>query len=140
MRIGRVAGRLAIIDSEGPIDVARASDGLFDADPDAVFPRWEEFLDWAHGSASAYSADEPLAWTELQAPVLAPAQVFGIGLNYREHAAESGVEAPTVPPVFTVTLPVAPFPPRVPPLLTVTGLIIAPFTLRIPPLMVVVPV
>jgi 2,4-diketo-3-deoxy-L-fuconate hydrolase len=101
MRIGRVAGRLAIIDNDGLIDVARASDGLFDADPDAVFPRWEEFLDWAHGSASAHSADGPLAWTSLQAPVLAPAQVFGIGLNYREHAAESGVEAPTVPPVFT---------------------------------------
>src|SRR5207245_10139923 len=34
-------------------------------------------------------------------PVLAPSQVFGIGLNYREHAAESGVDAPDVPPVFT---------------------------------------
>ena len=33
--------------------------------------------------------------------MLAPAQVFGIGLNYREHAAESGVDAPDVPPVFT---------------------------------------
>src|ERR1700723_1694652 len=32
----------------------------------------------------------------------APRQVFGIGLNYREHAAESGFDAPaTEPPVFT---------------------------------------
>jgi 2,4-didehydro-3-deoxy-L-rhamnonate hydrolase len=32
---------------------------------------------------------------------LAPPQVFGIGLNYREHAAESGIDVPDVPPVFT---------------------------------------
>jgi 2,4-didehydro-3-deoxy-L-rhamnonate hydrolase len=38
---------------------------------------------------------------QLGAPVVASPQVFGIGLNYREHAAESGVDAPDVPPVFT---------------------------------------
>ena len=43
----------------------------------------------------------PLVPGELGAPLLAPPQVFGIGLNYREHAAESGVAAPDVPPVFT---------------------------------------
>src|SRR5204862_1026168 len=43
----------------------------------------------------------PLVPEELGAPVLASPQVFGIGLNYREHAAESGVDAPDVPPVFT---------------------------------------
>ena len=30
-----------------------------------------------------------------------PAQVFGIGLNYRDHAGESGMELPAVPMVFT---------------------------------------
>jgi 2-keto-4-pentenoate hydratase/2-oxohepta-3-ene-1,7-dioic acid hydratase in catechol pathway len=33
--------------------------------------------------------------------VLYPIQVFGIGLNYRDHAAESGVVAPDSPAVFT---------------------------------------
>ena len=36
-------------------------------------------------------AHRPAGAEELGAPVLAPPQVFGIGLNYREHAAESGV-------------------------------------------------
>ena len=31
----------------------------------------------------------------------APRQVFGIGLNYRSHAAESGMDLPTVPATFT---------------------------------------
>lgn len=39
---------------------------------------------------------------ELGPPTPAPAQVFGIGLNYRDHAAESHFAVPdTFPPVFT---------------------------------------
>ena len=38
----------------------------------------------------------------LGSPSPAPRQVFGIGLNYSDHAAESGFAQPaTVPPVFT---------------------------------------
>lgn len=37
----------------------------------------------------------------LGAPVPAPRQVFGIGLNYRDHAGESGLPEPTVPLTFT---------------------------------------
>ncbi len=39
--------------------------------------------------------------THLGAPVPAPRQVFGIGLNYRDHAAESGMELPPAPLTFT---------------------------------------
>jgi 2-keto-4-pentenoate hydratase/2-oxohepta-3-ene-1,7-dioic acid hydratase in catechol pathway len=37
----------------------------------------------------------------LGAPVPRPRQVFGIGLNYRDHAGESGVPLPTAPLTFT---------------------------------------
>jgi len=37
----------------------------------------------------------------LGAPVPTPRQVFGIGLNYRDHAAESGMDAPPAPLTFT---------------------------------------
>ncbi len=44
----------------------------------------------------------PVRPQALGSPAPAPRQVFGIGLNYREHAAESGFDAPaTEPPVFT---------------------------------------
>ena len=43
----------------------------------------------------------PYAPGDLGAPLLRPAQVFGIGLNYRDHAAESGVGVPAAPAVFT---------------------------------------
>jgi len=53
----------------------------------------------------ARCADAPasgaLADTVLDAPVPRPRQVFGIGLNYRDHAAETGQEVPAEPILFT---------------------------------------
>jgi 2-keto-4-pentenoate hydratase/2-oxohepta-3-ene-1,7-dioic acid hydratase in catechol pathway len=100
MRIGRAQGRLVIIDGDGVTDVAAASGGEFSADPDQVFAVWDRFTEWAGRYTGGRTG--PLVASELGAPVLGPAQVFGIGLNYREHAAESGYDAPaTEPPVFT---------------------------------------
>src|SRR5260221_10190795 len=101
MRIGRARGRLVIIDGDGVVDAAAGSGGEFSADPDRVFAVWDRFTEWAGGHAGPGAHTGPLVPAELGAPMLAPSQVFGIGLNYREHAAESGVDAPGVPPVFT---------------------------------------
>ena len=101
MRIGRANGRLVIIDGDGVVDAAAASGGEFSADPDRVFAVWDRFTEWAGGYAGPGTHTGPLVPEELGAPLLAPPQVFGIGLNYREHAAESGLDAPDVPPVFT---------------------------------------
>src|SRR6266446_2398499 len=101
MRIGRAHGRLVIIDGDGVVDAATVSGGRFGPDPDQLFAVWDRFAEWAGGHAGPGARTGPLVPGELGAPVLAPAQVFGIGLNYREHAAESGVDAPAVPPVFT---------------------------------------
>ena len=42
----------------------------------------------------------PLAEVRLHAPLPNPPRVFAIGLNYRDHATESGMELPTTPVVF----------------------------------------
>ncbi len=99
MRIANLAGRLVLLADTGVVDVERASGGLFAADPQAVYTRWEEFVDWAAGAPAGdvVAVDE----TGLRAPAPAPAQIFGIGLNYRDHAAESGFDLPASPPVFT---------------------------------------
>ena len=39
--------------------------------------------------------------TDLGPPVPRPAKVFAIGMNYREHAKEAGMEIPKTPVVFT---------------------------------------
>ena len=43
----------------------------------------------------------PLEEVELLAPVPAPGAIYGIGLNYASHAAETGAEPPPQPIVFT---------------------------------------
>jgi 2-keto-4-pentenoate hydratase/2-oxohepta-3-ene-1,7-dioic acid hydratase in catechol pathway len=42
----------------------------------------------------------PLGQLRLHAPLSNPPRVFAIGLNYRDHAAESGMTIPAVPVVF----------------------------------------
>ena len=99
MRIGNLDGRLVILNGTGALDVERASGGRFGADPQAVYQRWAEFTSWAAGQG--VEAAEPYHAAGLGAPAPAPPQSFGIGLNYRDHAAESGIAVPERPSVFT---------------------------------------
>ena len=48
----------------------------------------------------ADGAEYPLADVTLLAPVPRPRAIFGIGLNYRAHAGETGQELPEAPIVF----------------------------------------
>ncbi|MCW2937532.1 MAG: fumarylacetoacetate hydrolase family protein [Actinomycetia bacterium] len=101
MRIANLSGRLVLITEEGTaVDVENASGAVFSADPQAVYARWAEFRAWAA------DADLPPGTTfdatDLGSPAPAPRQVLAIGLNYRDHASESGFTAPEgLPPVFT---------------------------------------
>ena len=99
MRIANLAGRLVLLTADGAVDVERASRQRFAADPHAVYARWDEFTAWAADLApeGAVAFDE----ADLRAPSPRPAQIFGIGLNYRDHAAESGIDLPDSPAVFT---------------------------------------
>lgn len=102
MRIANIDGRLALAVQSGYIDVADASGGDFGPDPQAVYENWEEFAKWAR--AVDTSASEVKVVSDdavLGAPVPRPRQVFAIGLNYRDHAAESNFDLPTTPTVFT---------------------------------------
>jgi 2-keto-4-pentenoate hydratase/2-oxohepta-3-ene-1,7-dioic acid hydratase in catechol pathway len=64
-----------------------------------VFARWDEFVAWAGDLRKPRV--EPFDPGRLKAPVPCPAQVFAIGLNYADHAAEGGVSPPPEPAVFT---------------------------------------
>jgi 2,4-didehydro-3-deoxy-L-rhamnonate hydrolase len=100
MRIANVAGRASLIDGAGiGLDVEKASDGQFTSDPQMLFEQWDALLEWAgrRDGAGDFRVDPD----ELGAPTPAPRQVFAIDLNYADHAAESNVNPPDTPPVFT---------------------------------------
>lgn len=82
------------------LDLAVASEGQFGPDPMEALARWAEVVTWA--AAVDPSADgTPIEQTALGCPVPAPRQVFAIGLNYRTHAEESGMDIPSMPATFT---------------------------------------
>jgi 2,4-didehydro-3-deoxy-L-rhamnonate hydrolase len=98
MKLATVHGRLALVIDGGTVDVHDASGGRFGPDPLAGFERWDELRAWAD---TARGDARPLDAATLGAPSPTPRQVFAIGLNYAGHAAESGMELPAVPAVFT---------------------------------------
>jgi 2-keto-4-pentenoate hydratase/2-oxohepta-3-ene-1,7-dioic acid hydratase in catechol pathway len=101
MRVANYQGRLTLLLPAGGVDVETASGGRFGADPQAVFGQWRAFSEWAADVDVATAAVAPVTDGGLGPPVPRPTQVFAIGLNYREHAAEGGVSVPTAPATFT---------------------------------------
>jgi 2-keto-4-pentenoate hydratase/2-oxohepta-3-ene-1,7-dioic acid hydratase in catechol pathway len=103
VKIANLAGRAVLVQSEnGAIDIADASDGRFGPDPQHLFEDWAAFAEWAAALERADAgASVSFDAAELAAPVPRPRQVFAIGLNYAEHAAEAGYPPDSMPVTFT---------------------------------------
>ena len=102
MRIANMAGRLALDSAGRWVDVELASRGKFAADPQAIFGQWDAFRNWAESNVSDSTKVQPAAAEgTLGPPAPTPRQVFAIGLNYRDHASETGFAQPKQPPIFT---------------------------------------
>lgn len=98
-RIGAAIGRhLARIDGEVAVPVVAEDDRPF-GDPlrDALIAG----VDLA--TVPPVEDPVPLADCRLLAPVVAPQKILAIGLNYADHARESGLEAPKTPITFVKT-------------------------------------
>src|SRR5258706_11618883 len=81
-------------------DLAELSGDATLADPLAAVARHRE-LHALYGRCASASAGGRIEQAALGAPVLPSRQVFGIGLNYRDHAGESGAPLPPAPLTFT---------------------------------------
>jgi 2,4-diketo-3-deoxy-L-fuconate hydrolase len=101
MRLANVDGRLALLHRGGAVDVEKFSNGRFGSAPQAVFEEWDDFSAWVRSADLAAADVAPYDVAQLGAPVPFPRQVFAIGLNYDEHATESGFVRPAAPLVFT---------------------------------------
>ena len=94
-----VENRLQLVVDDRIVDVEAASAGAFPADVQSVYGRWDEFRSWADHAPPA--GGSPIPEHGVGAPVPQPRQIFAIGLNYKDHARESGLELPSSPMVFT---------------------------------------
>jgi 2,4-diketo-3-deoxy-L-fuconate hydrolase len=98
VKIANSNGRAVLVLGDEIADVPDASGGRFGPDPMRIYEEWSAFVDFAAGVTAGTG---PLVEADLRNPVPAPRQVFAIGLNYRSHAAESGMTVPDVPATFT---------------------------------------
>lgn len=106
MRLANLHGRATIVTStEDPavgVDVATLSDGEYGPGLAGIYERWPAFVEWVRGVDLTAAESVTLSRADLGSPSPTPRQIFGIGLNYRAHAAESGFDLPdTLPPTFT---------------------------------------
>ena len=102
MRLANHAGRAVVVSGDGgAVDVETASSGRFGADVASLYDDWDAVREWADRLDPATADVEPIDEAQLGPPSPRPRQVFGIGLNYRAHAAETGQEVPRIPATFT---------------------------------------
>ena len=99
-RLVNVGGRPALEHVGGFYDVARLADDESLATRPVCLARFEELHELARRCDGA-GPDGRLDEVVLGPPVPDARQVFGIGLNYKSHADESGMELPPAPLTFT---------------------------------------
>jgi len=100
VRLINLAGRAALALDGAVIDVERRSGGALPADPMQALARWDALRDWA-ASLSPADGEAALDESALGPCVPRPAKIFAVGLNYRDHAQEAGLELPKQPMIFT---------------------------------------
>jgi len=99
-RFSNVAGRSSLVDDEGDYyDLERMTDGDVPADPTAALTDLEA-LTTAQGRLDDMTPFGTLARADIRPPIV-PRNVFAVGLNYADHVAESKMELPQTPLVFT---------------------------------------
>lgn len=99
-RLANAAGRAVLVIDDGVYDLECHSAGRYGSDPMEAL-RHHDGLGALAAALVGTPADGPLVLAELGPPVPRPQKIFGVGLNYRDHAAEASMELPTEPLVFT---------------------------------------
>src|SRR5829696_6949968 len=99
-RMASVGGRAVLVDRGHLYDVETVSDGEVPAEPRLAIAAAGRLHDLAARLADA-EPTAALADVRLGPPVPWPRHVFGVGLNSRTHAEETGMALPEAPLVFT---------------------------------------
>jgi 2-keto-4-pentenoate hydratase/2-oxohepta-3-ene-1,7-dioic acid hydratase in catechol pathway len=91
--------RIGALDAEEVVDFSVASSGL-PADMLAFLEQGEAAMDSAREACASGRGRLALADVTLQAPIRRPPKVLAVGLNYRDHVEETGLQMPEVPMIF----------------------------------------
>ena len=99
-KLANIDGKSALIHGDSYYDINSISQGEITSDPSYIL----DSLDDLHDLSSKIDNFEPTGLIEnslLGAPITNSRNCYAVGLNYRAHAEESGMEIPPFPMVFT---------------------------------------
>ena len=99
-KLANVEGRAALVAGDSYHDLETISAGALGADPMAALAALDRLAELSAGLGDL-PATGALDSVRLGPPVPRPPNAFAVGLNYRNHALESGMALPRVPLVFT---------------------------------------
>ena len=99
-KLANIEGRAALVDGENYYDLETISNGKFNYDTSNALTNLVGLSELSED----LSKSEPtglLHDVKIDAPISAPKNCYAVGLNYRNHAEEAGMDIPSVPMVFT---------------------------------------
>lgn len=103
-RLGTVRtrdGSVAVVEADGTIYDLSSLLGRSIATVDALLVEWDDTLDRiARTLESGEGTPLAVAYEQFECPIASPRKVICIGINYRDHIAEMGVDAPEFPYAF----------------------------------------
>jgi 2-keto-4-pentenoate hydratase/2-oxohepta-3-ene-1,7-dioic acid hydratase in catechol pathway len=102
MRLANIANRATLVGPDDQIiDIATGSGGRFGTRIQDCYERWDELLDVIAGLPVTGPGLSQVPLTDYGSPAPQPRQIFAIGLNYADHAAEANLAVPEDLTVFT---------------------------------------
>ena len=99
-KLANIEGRAALVDGGNYYDLETISNGKFNNDTSNALTNLVGLSELSED----LSKSEPtglLHDVKIDAPISAPKNCYAVGLNYRNHAEEAGMDIPSVPMVFT---------------------------------------
>ena len=99
-KLANIEGRAALVDGENYYDLETISNGKINNDTSNALTNLVGLSELSED----LSKSEPtglLHDVKIDAPISAPKNCYAVGLNYRNHAEEAGMDIPSVPMVFT---------------------------------------
>ena len=99
-KLANVSGRSVLVNGDHYFDIAKISEGNVSSDPSQVVNSLDA-ISKLYEQIDQFDASGSLKDVQMGPPVTGSRNCFAVGLNYRNHAEESGMEIPPFPMIFT---------------------------------------
>jgi 2-keto-4-pentenoate hydratase/2-oxohepta-3-ene-1,7-dioic acid hydratase in catechol pathway len=99
-KLANVSGKSVLVNGDAYFDLATISEGNVSSDPSQVVNSLDA-ISKLYEQIDQFDASGSLKDVQMGPPVTGSRNCFAVGLNYRNHAEESGMEIPPFPMIFT---------------------------------------